>query len=277
MADKRQENLLVTLRQRLSQFAKSGGVTFSGLTPIIRYANANPGRVFLFGSTLRGFLVSRPRYEFHDLDLVVSDSTPEELASIFGKAVKRENRFGGLHLDFGGLPVDMWPLAHTWAFHQGLVKGSSFVDLPKTTFLNIEAVTAELFPRPGRQRQVYSHGFFEAILSRCLEINFEANPFPAFCVVRSLVTAFRLKYAIGPRLAKYIIHHSDKTPLEELLKTLRGHYRQMFIGHDDLRRWLQAVKDQIRRDSGKAVVLPRVTIRQPLLWDDAGPAGVLCG
>ena len=61
--------------------------------------------------------------------------------------------------------------------------------MPKTTFLNVEAVAVELNPRPTRSRKLYESGFFEGVATETIEINLEENPFPDLCVARSLLTA----------------------------------------------------------------------------------------
>lgn len=89
--------------------------------------------------------------------------------------------------------------------------------MPKTTFLNVEAAAVELATVHGKSRRIYTHGFFEALADRTLEINFEENPFPALCVVRALITAARLQFLIGPKLSKYLVHYGRIFSGEELV------------------------------------------------------------
>jgi len=198
---------LSLLRYRLSRFlgTRTQRASVLALQEILQLGCP----AFLFGSVIRNLLLSPPRPPVHDLDVVVGGVSAAELASFFGTRVARPTRFGGLHVEVRGVPLDIWPLSETWAFRHLGLWGGSFADLPKTTFLDIEAITAELGAIQGRAREIYANGFFPSLLSRCIDINLEDNPFPDLCVIRSLITAVRLRFALGRRLAKYILHHAS--------------------------------------------------------------------
>jgi hypothetical protein len=163
---------------------------------------------------------------------------------------------------------DVWPLAETWALRERLVPPLGGSSLPRSTFLNVEAVATELQVSPGRPRTLHAHGFFEGILSRTLDINLEANPFPALCIVRGLITAARLGFAIGPRLAAYIECHSGRVPLEELVAVQLAHYGRIQASQEELHAWLRAVCDQHRCAPSRPVELPVTRPRQLALWGD---------
>ncbi len=44
--------------------------------------------------------------------------------------------------------------------------------------------------------ELFECGFFEALQSRVLDINYEENPYPALAAVRSIVTATKLRYSL---------------------------------------------------------------------------------
>lgn len=182
-----------------------------------------------------------------DIDIVVDDVDPEEAVRLIGGEVLRKTRFGGVHARLGLWPVDIWSISQTWAFREGVVRFEAFDDLPKTTFLNIEAIAVELFPRPGkRARRVIEHGFFEAIQRRTIELNLEENPFPGLCVVRSLVFAERLRFDLGSRLVSYLSHYMSRIDIEELLDIQKRHYGNMPLDADSLNWWRNQIQHHSR-------------------------------
>ena len=148
---------------------------------------------FLCGGAVRDFLLCNsctPR----DLDIIFGYISREELAALFSDDVKEETGLGGLKLEVRDWSIDMWPLEDTWAFKENK-SGKGFSDYPKTTFLDVDAIAVELFSRNGRKRTIYSKGFFEAILSKTIELNFEENPAPGKCIVRALQMARKFNFA----------------------------------------------------------------------------------
>src|SRR5262249_14739947 len=99
-----------------------------------------------------------------------------------------------------------------------LVEGGTFEDLPRTTFLDIEAVAVELSPRErGRPRGIAEHGFLEAMRTRTIDINLEPNPFPELCVVRTLALARNLRLSLSSRLVQSLARQLRPPGTAELL------------------------------------------------------------
>jgi len=113
--------------------------------------------------------------------------------------------------------------------------------LPRTTFLNVEGVAVEM--TGSGAGTIHDGGFFEAVLSRTLEINLEPNPSPLQCVVRSLVTAARLKFSLGPRLTRYLATHAAGLSPVDLVEAGRGHYGQHSWDGGTLRAWLESLRE----------------------------------
>lgn len=253
------------LRERLSRFVTRASKWQTALDEVIKKSQSNRWSLFVFGGTLRDLLALTPPPAPRDLDLVVSGPTIEELRGVFAPQIIRETRFGGLHLRVKKLPVDIWTLESTWAFRSGLVPSQGFEALPKTTFLNVEAVAAELNTSSGRARQIYSHGFFEAVRDKLLEINLEDNPFPALCMVRSLITARHLDYSIGPRLLHYLYYHGSRISLEEMEAVQRAHYGHVKLDQNDLRNLLGLVQEHALSSTKTPLRLPPRTYQHDLL------------
>ena len=227
-----------------------------------------------FGGTLRSLLLSRilgrkrvgrPR----DLDIVVADDSIQRLKQRLGGRVVRETRFGGIKVERDSWQFDLWPLEATWAFKQDRTLFSTFSALPDTTFFNLEAVAVDVWARPGSQRNIYAGDgrFFEGLLTKTIELNQELNPFPALCVVRSLVLAKTTGFAIGPKLASYLFAHSTSVSDGELETVQRHHYGKQRLTVRDMRRLLDFIRKSVRRD-GTPARLELPLGQQLVLWDD---------
>ena len=172
-------------------------------------------QAYIVGGTLRDLMLDRPaKFLPRDIDLVVVGPTQSEMEAVFEDLQVRRTRFGGLHLvkpfEYGSslatvkrdLIFDEWRLADTWGLRaQGLEP--TIRNFVKTPFLNIDSVAIELFPIKGR-RTLVEVGFFDSLLTQTLDINYEPNPFPLLCVVRSLVLAVKLNFALSNRLACFV-------------------------------------------------------------------------
>jgi hypothetical protein len=207
----------------------------------------------LFGGSLRDLVVGRAPVAPRDFDVVVAGVTVEALEEVFATHVRRRTRFGGLHLLVEGMPFDVWPLEQTWAFQACPGLDRSFAMLPRTTFLNVEAVAAEI-TGPG-SGMIHEAGAFAAVLSRTLEINLEPNPSPLQCVLRSLTTAARLGYAIGPRLAHYLAAQGAAVGAEALAGAQQPRDADLTWGADDFRNRLDALTDWVSTRGDTAIDL----------------------
>jgi hypothetical protein len=209
-------------------------------------------RAVLFGGALRDLVVFGNKQGPRDFDIVV-DVNAEELFDLFHAKVLRRTRFGGLHILHEGWPLDIWPLERTWAF-QHMAIAPSFENLPKTTFLNVEAVAVDL-SNPGYwEKALYEDGFFSAIAHRAVEINLRENPYPSLCVVRSLITAWKLSFAIDDKLANYIRRYGASLTLAEIDRIQNEHYGHPQLPSNLIRSW---VDDVLKNSTGPAILLRR--------------------
>jgi hypothetical protein len=225
-----------------------------------------------FGGTLRSLLISRlfrrrpgkPR----DIDIVLKGVSVESLRDRFEPLITRGTRFGGFRLQRVNWQFDLWPLHRTWAFVNDAIENPGFAALPFTTFFNLEAIAVEVWPEPGRTRQIFSGDdqFFDGIRMRTLEINREDNPFPDLCVVRALVMAASVDFRLGPRLAAYIASHGEFMTGDQLETVQKKHYGTIRIEGTTLREWITRVTELQSRDNRARIALP---IRRQLeLWPE---------
>jgi hypothetical protein len=207
---------------------------------------------------------------------VVSDSTLQQIKLDFRSKIEGENRFGGLSMRFGDWSVDVWPVSETWAFKQHWDGEVSPAELPKTTFLNVEAVVMGLSPIPGHGRPVYENGFFDALRGRVLSTNFEKNPHPESCIARTFVTAANLRYRIDSSLSRYIYDKSNNIGAYEIIKYQKEHYGRVYLDSKRIKTWLEEVKRHVEygkvkplllSGAGKQVQKNILTGVQLSLWD----------
>jgi len=265
------EKQKAVLRDRIGRFFANKARERLRLLEALNTLKGFAGPAFLFGGVLRDLMLYGPSLAPRDVDVVVSTIDLKDVTAVFSENLTHTNRFGGLHLRIEGWHFDIWPLSRTWAFCEKFVVPITFESLPKTTFLNIEAVAARLDVENGQYREIFSHGFFESISSRTIEINSEPNPYPALCVLRSLMMAARLEFAIGPKLADYILTYSKELGLEALMQTQWEHYGRVVYQRHHLKLWLAAVAKQLATSNRRRVKLPTHNRQLAFFYDGDVP------
>jgi len=239
-----------------SRLARLLDTTETGRT-IREFANtagSRCGMLVVFGGVLRDLMTDGDACKPRDVDLVVDEHSLRRIEEAYAEQIVRRTRFGGLHLRINDVPIDLWSLPHTWAFEQGHIK-TDFEQLPRTTFLNVEAVIARFNPSTQTEPEIFEHGFFEAMRTRVLEINFEPNPFPELCVIRSLVCAMKLRFSIGPRLASYISRQASYCDDERFEQVQESHYGYSPIDRKMLLNSLGQLDRHVRRRSNSPIHL----------------------
>jgi len=258
MVDSRIQKLEDVLRARVSQFVSDNSQWCSCRYKALQRIREFGRHTFLCGGAVRDILLSDRQNHIipRDLDIILGYTDIKNVADSFSDCTKRWNCYGGVSIQVKDWSIDMWPLHKTWAFEKKYVEGKGFSDFPKTTFLNIEAVAIQLFTKKGEKREIYSKGFFEAILDKTIEINLKENPNPPTCVVRSLSVAKKFKFAIGPVLAGYITHHANKIGLEKLLELYQVRYGSTHFSVNELYSCIKAIEGQLRVSAKEPVKLP---------------------
>ena len=98
----------------------------------------------------------------------------------------------------------------------------------------------------------------------------EENPNPASCIIRTLAIADRFKFAIGPRLAKYIAYHRKKISLEKLLDMYLARYASTCMSIEKLNTYFNAIKEQLQVKEKQPIQLPTLSCgnyMQSGLWN----------
>ena len=116
----------------------------------------------IFGGMLRDFALKGARGFSSDIDLVTFASSAE-IVSAIERLSPRKNRLAGTaSLRVGGVSISGRSM--TWAFRNGLVEGTSFSDLFKTTFFNLDAALFHLATQEFSFSPVYEQGIVDRLL-----------------------------------------------------------------------------------------------------------------
>lgn len=207
---------------------------------------------YLCGGAVRDLLLCNSRTP-RDLDIILGYISKEKLANLFSENVKGKTGLGGLKLQIKDWSIDMWALKDTWAFKEGKVAGNGFSDYPKITFLDIDAVAIQLFANGRKKRAIYSKGFFEAISAKTIELNYEENPSPAKCIVRALQIANKFKFAIGPKLASYMVSYVNQMDIEEIAEIYQRRYMSKSVSVDILYKCMRSIEEQLKTSAKSSV------------------------
>jgi hypothetical protein len=197
-----------------------------------------------------------------DVDVVVQHGGAEDIERNFGPLIRRRTRFGGYVLGINGWRVDVWPLKQTWAIRSGIIHEADPRSLTRSTFLNVEAVAVSLRTHGARGRAVFENGFLEAVRTKSLDINLEANPYPALCVARSLILAATLDFSLSDRLVRYINERARSLDIEDLLRAQVSHYGFVRRYGEHLRAWLSLVRKHVHQGGSPGLRLPCVPYKQ---------------
>jgi hypothetical protein len=256
------------VRRTLRQFVSDPLKRRAGRNALIRRLTGLGGEFVIFGGVLRDLLHRRTGYfDVHDVDIVYDGIDEKELIGALGEFNARKNRFGGWKLDVDGNAFDIWRLQDTWAFQSfpHLLSSGKLGDLVFTTQLSVEAIVVYMKHSSRRGREVVTAPIFdESVSQRCVELNFEPNPNPAASVVRAIVTANRLRYQVGPQLARYISAVSAEVDSSEFANYLHNRYPGEMSGAGLLTR-LDIVRQHVTEGRTGPLQLPFAG--QELLFD----------
>jgi hypothetical protein len=236
-------------------------------------------RAYIVGGTLRDVMLAPASAFPRDIDVMIAGCSMSEMESVFQNLRVRKTRFGGLHLAkpaiLGGigqascdLLFDVWRLEDTWGL-QNSGRAFSIEEFVNTPFLNIDSVAIELMPRKGK-RQIFERGFFQALTTKTLDINYEPNPFPLVCIVRALIMAVKLQFSLGSSLARYIVNYSHWGTINDLLEAQRSHYGSIRCRGDEIRLWLDDIETRLSSEVAP-IMIDVGKRRQMELWEDWPP------
>jgi hypothetical protein len=253
------------IRRLAGRFLSGRERSKAALRAVVRLLAQHHIDAVLFGGAVRDLALGIPRPR--DVDIVVRGAELDMIRSALSRAGRlRSTRFGGLHWERHGWMFDIWRLEDTWAIRQFHWAPVDFSLLPRTTFFNIEAIAIDLTSSKGQKRSVYESGFFDAMSTRTLDINLEANPFPALCVIRTLVMSLRLEFFVSRRLAEYIVKHGRSEGIHAVIAAQRSHYGRVHLREADISYYLNAIEDQLTARNLSLVRLPTSVARQLELW-----------
>lgn len=231
MARENSKSLEQTLLKKLELFFAEPSQ--HGVMSALSDWQRNGWHPYLFGGLLRDIFILGKSQHPRDIDVVVSGEAEQEFDKNVSPYIRHKNRFGGLRLELSRWQMDVWRLEKTWAFqtNHGLLPSPE--NLPRTTFLNVEAIVVSI-EEGGKLGNIYEHNFFHAIRTKTIDINLEDNPYPALATVRALATAVRIRFALSSRLAKYILDTTDRMGIAGLISAQETHYGQVRFRKSEL-------------------------------------------
>lgn len=158
------------------------------------------GSTLILGGAVRDWFVGKPP---RDIDIVVN-CIPSKLDFIL-KYKGKKNVFGGFKVKIEGVEFDIWSLESTWALKNDNNFLKRLPTLPKTVFLNIDAVgyCSDI-------NLIYENGFLQAMTDKKLDIVYEPNPYPFFCVSKALCSLIKYDLETTDNLKNYIANQKDR-------------------------------------------------------------------
>jgi hypothetical protein len=276
------ERRITQLKRRLSVFLRRSdqgpdvnAMLARAIGDVLKRPAARGWKTYLVGGVLRDLLLAPIKTLPRDIDFIVDGPSQAELDRVFEDLVERRTRFGGLHLVKSvELPLttyavhfDTWCLQDTWGLKaQGT--DPNIDNFLRTPFLDIDCIAARL--NGGQSPDLYANGFFEAIDSRTVEINFAPNPFPQVCLVRALILSVQLQFGIGRQLASFACEHAARSSLDDLMDAQVSHYGMVRIPRQELHQWLRTIEIKLHAGAER-IMLTTAQARQATLWDEWPP------
>jgi len=130
----------------------------------------------------------------------------------------------------------------------------------------VEAIAVSL-TLEGEVDRIFENGFFQALHSRTIDINLEDNPYPGLSAVRALATALKLRYALSPRLARYIITTHAQVGSEAMAAAQESHYGWVRFRKDHIKDMASYLQKQLNANPDEPVMLPQLQQQQLTLWE----------
>ena len=240
------------LAEKLARFLR----TRSPIAKAIQRARTGMWKCFVFGGVLRDVFRPDPLAPgIRDVDLVINDEDFDTFHWHLRAFVVARNRFGGLRLKIGQVPIDAWSLSQTWAFRQGYVLPKSFRSLAETTFLNIDGIVADVSYFHRNRVEVYAQSYLRAFENNVLDIELRANPFPPLVAVKALRAMYRYHLNINRPLAAYISDVIEGLGVERFEREQRRHYGRAIISGDALRAFATSLESYLRHSEDEVYSL----------------------
>ncbi|HWA28909.1 MAG TPA: hypothetical protein VG734_24875 [Lacunisphaera sp.] len=216
---------------------------------------------YLFGGTVRDLLLLNATQPPRDLDIVVDDSSFEFFLNELPLEKISRNRFGGLKCNFKTLEIDVWPLRKTWAFEKGYRQEFTFGALPTTTFLNLDAIVAEISPPKGRPRRIYESGFFVGVIEKKIDCNLELTEYPELNIVRGFVLSQRTGYHFSNRFCRFLLDLVYAKNPSDFERAQLQHYKRIRIPKKLLHENFEQIRKTLNTNpcSSFLPIFPRTT------------------
>ena len=203
--------------------------------------------LFLVGGTIRELALRDRSQNFRDIDLMVQGCTGDTLQRCYHDVITERTSLGGYRIRHlfpqNRMTVDLWRLEDTWAFADS-DRERTIDDFLKTPFLNLDSIAAEWIREEARWI-VHENGFWSGVAARTLDINYEPNPNPILCSIRSIYLSKRLSFRLSDRLAKYVFRSLSKVPHEAVDLIQKAHFGRSVMKAPAITAALLNIKTQL--------------------------------
>jgi predicted nucleotidyltransferase len=162
------------------------------------------GPSYIFGGMARDLYFFDNRKFDSDIDIVINCDRGTNLWAIFDSSNTRQNKFGGIRIEFEKWKIDVWPIHSTWAIRNGYVKEETIEGLLKSTFFNWDSIAYDL----SSHRIVSSPEYFSSLQNRILDIVLDENPNPTGMIGRIIRFVFGYKAKLTSKTVDYFRFYS---------------------------------------------------------------------
>ncbi len=198
------------------------------------YEICNKYDVVLFGGCVRDIIYNKLE-NWRDIDIVLCNKKGKNLClkdtmlnfqqKYFDMNIKK-NQFGGYKVKFGDLTFDLWMLADTWAFREGILL-SERDNLLKSVFLNIDGYAYDwnqnLFLEQCDRKKI-----------SMIDIVLEKNPNVLLNLIRAQYLSRKYDIPLSQRLLKKIEYEKSKVNYKKkCIDVQLKHYGKVVINMEE--------------------------------------------
>lgn len=203
------------------------------------------GDVYIMGGLLREYKDNNYIRELRDADFSVKIKDQEKWIQLIKKIPNTMNRFGGYKFKYNGFIIDVWNVRETWAFRNKILDVSDdkfFEYLPKSVFLNIDALTYDLSNNRWNDA-IYK----QAMLQREIDVVLEDNPFVELNLLRAMILRRKYKMRYSAKIAQIILNcYTSKCDfVNELLDIQFKRYGYSVLTENIIKEEIDLCKDVI--------------------------------
>jgi len=183
------------------------------------------GNPLIFGGCLRDIAIFGIKEFGSDIDIVF-DGEKRLLGEICEPYRFSLNKYGGYRGSLQNWDIDIWPLAETWAFREGLVDLTGIESLLKTTIMNWDAIVFDW----KNKKLISKESYLKDLNEGYLDIILEENPNPLGATVKILRTiAIKGTTYLSKDICSFLTKNLNNRENEKIIEKEFKTYRNSFL------------------------------------------------